>query len=327
MTYARPQKPRFFTDNVNAMKINGYAKTDIIGDEAGTFNTGYDEFDLFDLNPLNVGSWNTSGNTGTHIVISVDLGDSGFTTDYFACLNHNLNTAEGGIRIAYSGTPISAAGSGNSVVLDTQYLNATESGTPNQIEPSADGDTVFSFTARTERYWIIEIYDLTAFSGTDLEIGSFILGEMYSLPNAPDLNVTHDFSVDGVQISESIGGKRFSNPDWIKANNNSGTNYIPFRRDIGAQQLPGRERFSLSYSFISDDDLLPSNLGAPTGDNFATDVLAKTGWHTLPFIFTIDDTSTTQGDYMFARFMSNSFSITQVAWRVYNMAFSVEQEF
>ena len=327
MTYARPVNPIFFTDITNCLKINGGAKTDILTDRAGVYNSGSDKFDLFDLNPQNVCSFATSGNTTTHIVIEIDLGDSGASVDYCAILNHNLVTAEAEVRIAHRGVPIEVAGQGTEVASTVNILNSTTG--VDHIAGLADGDTMFSFTSSSDRYWSIEITDQTGFSATDLFMGAVMLGEKYSIPLSPDMNINHSFSFDGVNISTGLSGKRHSNPSWIKANNTTEAagNYIPFRLDVGAQQLPGRESYSLSYPVIQDTDLLPSDLGAPSGDSFAVNVMSKTGWNALPFIMGVDSTSTTQGDYIFCRFRDNSYSLTQIASKVHSTSFSVDQEF
>ena len=408
MTYARTLKPIFFTDAVNAMKLNGEAKAGMITDRLGSYNSGYDKFDLFDLNPQNVTSFDTSAATTTHILIEIDLGTSGYDIDYCALLNHNLATAEGTIRITHAAGPISAAGGGTTVgdsstppvevlnadtnplsgaVLDetitaietdwdvtdgsvftvgeyaliTNNDPATEvvaitgiaantltvvraqQGTSaltfdsafplrkyNCISPDADGDTIATFASSSDRYWAIEIIPSDgAFSATDLTMGAFMIGEKYSLPLSPDMNISHPFDTSGVNISVSVSGKRHSSPRWIKANNiTSGAgNYIPFRLGIGAKQIPGREGYSFNYSTLADTDLLPSDLGTPSGNSFVVNVMSKTGWNATPLIMGVDSTSTTQGDYMFCRFRENSFVITQMSAKAYSTAFSVDQEF
>ena len=328
MTYGRILRPKFYTDNINFLKINGKAKSDILTDRAGVYNSGYDVFDLFDLSPLNKTSFDTSGNTTTHIVIGIDLGDSGVDVDYFALLNHNLATAEGKIRIAHSSSAITTAGGGTIVANSVEILNSTLEGDPEVVAPAADGDTVFSFDSSSDRYWSIEIQDDTNFSATDLFMGCAMLGEMYTLPYSPDREKPNQFKMDGASILEGVGGKRFAGNRWIKGNLESvSTNYMPFRLDIGAQQLPGRESYSVSYSTIPDTDLMPSNIGAPSGNNLAVNVFSKTGWQVLPFIITRDSTSTSQGDYMFCRLMGNSYSFNETHYKVNSLSFTVEAEF
>lgn len=328
LTYARPTSPKFYTDTINWNKINGQAKGDILTDRSGVYNSGSDKYDLFDLNPQNVASFDTSANTTTHIVIGIDLGAFSHSIDYVAVMNHNLNTAEGAIRIAHSASPITTAGGGTEVANASAILNAAVGG-GTVIEPDDDGDTLYSFDASTDRYWSLEIEDITNFSATDLFIGSVMLGEMYSLPHAPDLNIVHSFSVDGANITESVGGKRHSNPRWIKANSSTVNvgNYIPFRLAAGALQIPGRERYSISYSTVTDTDIFPSDLSSILSETFIADVFSKTAWHVLPFIMSIDEDSTTEGDYIYCRFMDKSLSVTQIAYKTYTFAFGVEQEF
>jgi hypothetical protein len=406
LTYGRPAKPKFFTDNINAMRLHGRAKSSIVTARTGTYNTGYDIYDLFDLQPLNVTSFDTSANTTTHILIGIDLGTSAYDTNYFALLNHNLFTVEGTIRIAHDTSAITAAGGGTTVAALSVILNGAtnpdtgetideaittgetdwsvsngskftvgellycyntgldlsevvkvtniasnvltvtraQQGTTaivfgigqnrihryNCVTPAADYDTMFSFTSSSDRYWAIEIIPNDGvFSGTDLTMGAALLGEAYTMPFAPALEVRHGFNMGGVSVSGTMRGKRFSSSKWIKSNITTldAGNYIPFRTDVGAQQIPGRETYSMSYPYVTDTDLLPSDIGAPSGNNFAVNVFAKTGWNTLPFIFLIDSASTTQGDFMFARLAGDSYSVTQQAYQVYSLQFAVEQEF
>jgi hypothetical protein len=158
----------------------------------------------------------------------------------------------------------------------------------NTVTPAADYDTMFSFTSSSDRYWAIEIIPNDGvFSGTDLTMGAALLGEAYTMPFAPALEVRHGFNMGGVSVSGTMRGKRFSSSKWIKSNITTldAGNYIPFRTDVGAQQIPGRETYSMSYPYVTDTDLLPSDIGAPSGNNFAVNVFAKTGWNTLPVSF------------------------------------------
>ena len=403
MTFSRTLKPVFYPDAVNHMKLNGRAKSDILTDRTGSYNSGFDKFDLFDLNPQNLTSFDTSGNTTTHILIQIDLGTSAPDVDYVALLNHNLVSAEGTIRVAHSASTMSTAGAGTTIVSGTATLNGSwvpdsgetineavdnsetdidvsdgtkftvgeiirvsgGSGNENMligsivsntltvtraqqgssattfevgdnifryncVTPAADGDTLIDFTASSDRYWALEIIPSDGvFSATDLTIGAMMIGEQHTLSLSPDINVGHSFEMNGVNISTGISGKRHSSPNWIKASNTTWTtgNYIPFRLDVGTSQIPGREVYSFSYSFIDDTGFFPSDLGSPSGDNFIFDVMSRTAWQAVPLIMSVDSTSTTQGDYIFCRFRADSFNLTQVASSVYSTSFSVDQEF
>ena len=325
MTYARPLKPVFYTDTVNWFKINGRSKSSTVDLPDGAFNSGYDIYDVFDLNPQNLCSFNTGSGTA-HQVIAIDFGVS-VTLDSIVILNHNMNTAEATFRVAHSAVAIEGVGEGTDVEASGVAINASED--TGVITAAADGDSVFNFTAASDRYWVVEFMDDATYSATDLTVGAIMIGEEYSLPLAPDINIGHTFEAGGTNISTGLSGKRHSSPSWIKANNDSATgdNYIPFRTGTGAEQIPGREGYSVSYSIIEDTDLLPSDLASPKGDTFIHKVFSKTAWQTLPFVFGIDSTSTTLGDYLFCRLVGNSFSVSQIAYRVYATSFSVEQEF
>lgn len=327
MTYARPLKPMFYTDSINWLKINGRAKATTLTDRAGTYNSGYDKFDLFDLQPQNEVSFDTSGNVTTHILIQIDFGVA-VSCDSFSLLNHNLVSAEGRIRIAHSSGTMSAPGDGTVVSNVAVVLNGTEA--TEIVTPASDGDTVFTFDSASDRYWLLEIEDITNFSATDLTMGACLLGEHYTMPHNQDQSsLNHGFQMLGVSVAESEGGKRFANSRWTKANSASttATNYIPFRSGTGVNQIPGRESYSANFSFIADTDLLPSDLSSPVGDTFIHKVVSKLGLQTLPCVFTMDSTSTTQGDYIFGRLTGNSFNLTQQAHNLYSTGFTIEQEF
>jgi len=308
------------------MKLNGLAKSSILSLEVGAFNTGYDIYDPFDLQPQNLCSFNTGSGT-TNQVLALDFGVN-VTMDFVAILNHNLNTAAGSVRVAASATPITTAGGGTEATIDFAVLNAAIGG-GTVIEPAADGDTLYTFGAKTARYWSVEFADIATWTATDLTVGAIMVGAKHSLPLSPDINIGHGFDFSGVNISTGTSGKKHSNPSWIKANNTSatGTNYIPFRSGVGASQLPGREYYSLAYSIIADTSLLPSDLGAPSGSSFSVKVMSKTGWSACPMVMGVDSTSTTAGDYLFCRLIGNSFNMTQSSAQMHNIAFAVEQEF
>jgi hypothetical protein len=325
LTYSRILKPIFYTDSVNWMKLNGRAKSDTVSLPEGTFNTGYDIYDAFDLQPQNLCSFNTGSGT-EHQVIAIDFGVA-VTLDSIIILNHNMTTAEATFRVANSTSAIDTAGGGDVVQASGVAINAEED--TGVITSDTDGDSVFNFTAVSKRYWAVEFMDAATYSATDLTVGAIIIGLKYALPFSPDLSVGHGFGFDGVSISTGMSGKKHSSPRWIKANNTSATasNYIPFRAGVGATQIPGREYYSFSYSTVADTNLLPSNLGVPTGNSFTTDVMSKTGWNACPMVMGIDSTSTTIGDYLFCRFRESSLSMNQTAHQVLNTSFSVEQEF
>lgn len=326
MAYNRFLKPRFYTDSINWQASRGWSKASELALEVGSFNSGYSIYDAFDLNPFNLCSFDTSSGT-THQVLSIDQAVSARPVTFVAILNHNLNTAEGKIRIAHDTSAISTAGGGSPVGGTTVVFGGSESG--GIVTPDSDGDILITFTESGDRYWSIEFQDDATWSATDLTVGAIIIGEYYTMPHSPDQSIEHGFMTDGISVQETVGGKRYANANWVRGNDETyQANYMPFRRATGLRQMPGREYFSCSFSFLADTDMLPSNMKI-TGDtdDFAYDVFNKLNWQQFPCIFTPDSTSTTEGDYMFGRLAGNSFSLTQQAHNLYSTGFRIEQEF
>jgi hypothetical protein len=230
--------------------------------------------------------------------------------------SYNIFTTVSGLASVVNGTVDSDGGAGSEDVADPPY----------------DGSTIITFDEVTnKRYWAIEIEDDSAFSGTDLEMGLIQLGEVYTMPNAPDLAVKRSFSQDGVAVMESAGGKRYANARWLRGSTSTNNQFgQPFRVPYASylRRPSGRQLLDMQFSYINDTDLLTSDLEDITsGDTTIGDVWMKTGGELYPFIFTPDSTSTTSGDYLWARFGQNSLDMTQVANDVWNIKMRIEEEF
>lgn len=336
MTYGRFLKPRIFSDSINWNASRGWAKSSSCALNNNGWATGSSIYDVLDLNPINTGTLDTNGEDGTTArpYITFDQAVSSRPNTFVAILNHNLNAAGAKIRVASSSTEIDEydgeGGGGNDGVTVSgvsSIINGAVSS--NIVTPSADGDTLFTFTESGNRYWSIEFQGVGANFTADIEIGAIMIGEYYTMPHSPDQSIEHGFMTDGISIQETVGGKRYANANWVRGNDETyQANYMPFRRATGLRQMPGREYYSCSFSFLADTDMLPSNMKT-TGDtnDFAYDVFNKLNWQQFPCIFTPDSTSTTEGDYIFGRLAGNSFSLTQQAHNLYSTGFRIEQEF
>jgi len=328
MSYNRIAKPRFYMDTPN-WKIS---RGDNISGWSLLAGGGSAVTDLIDMKPLNRCSFDTSENPTTHIVLQWDTGVTSTADkfDYVAILNHNLKEAEGKIRVAYKATPFSGnAGDGTSVTNMTEVVNGTVSG--NVATPSYNGSTIVTFdevTANDGRYWAIEIEDDSNFSATDLEIGSIMLGEYYDMPHSPDLSVKRDFEYDGVTLHQSLGGGEYSTATHFGGDDfDSNLFGQPFRHrtTTSFRRTGGRMSYDMKFSYLNDTNLMPSDLSSPWGDSVFHDVWNKTSGRFNPFIFAVDGTSTTTGDYIFARFNQDSFNATQVAPQVWDMSVKIRE--
>jgi len=338
MTYQRILKPKFYVDTPN-WKISRGVDSGEFEKITGTFNTGSLVTDLIDMKPNNRCSFDTSANLTTHIILQWDSQTTSTADkfDYIAILNHNLNTADGRVRVAYKATAFTAAGQGTSVANMTSVVNGTVdsdggAGEDNVADPPYDGSTIITFdevTASNGRYWAIEIEDDANFSGTDLEIGLIMLGEAYTMSISPDLSVQRNISYEGVDIMQAIGGGEFANAQYLGGEDFTSNVFgQPFRRattGTANRRAGGRIGYNIKFSYLNDTDIMPSNFASPWGDSVFHDVWNKTNGVMIPFIFTPDSTSTTDGDYLFARFQQNSLQMTQVANNVWDISLSLRE--
>ena len=85
----------------------------------------------------------------------------------------------------------------------------------------------------------------------------------------------------------------------------------------------------MKFSYMSSDKIMPSAYDVTVGssETVVEDVWNKTNGSHLPFIFTQDNSSTDESDYMFARFAQNSLNMTQVAPDVFDISMKIEEEF
>ena len=330
MAYNRVLKPAFYPCTMNWMRSRGVGAFSKI---AGTYNGSPNDYELIDMKPANRVSFDTSGNTTTHIVLQFDTGvTSSMPINFCAILNHNLVAADGKIRIAYDTSALSA-GTGTTVTVlntgDTPLVNGTESS--NIVTPTYNGSTIINFTeVSNKRYWAIEIEDISSFSGTDLEIGTILLGEAYVMPMSPDLSVSRNISFDGIDIQTAAGGGEFGNARYITGNDSTTAfNLQPFREAGGSsafRAMGGRWNVGMNFSFLNDTDLMQSNISSGgSADTVLHDIYNKTAGRLKPFVFGVDSTSTVLGDYMFARFVDDGLNTTQVANNTWSAKMNVRE--
>jgi len=222
-------------------------------------------------------------------------------------------------------------------ITPTAVVNATvdsdggNTGTESCVDPPYNGSTIFTFdeiTGTDGQYWAVEIEPDSAFSATDLEIGCLMMGEYYDMPHSPDLSIKRNFEYDGVVVQQSIGGGEFANATHFGGDDfESNVFGQPFRQrtTTNARRSGGRMSYDMKFSYLQDTDLMPSDLSIPYGDTVFHDVWNKTSGRFNPFIFAVDGTSTTTGDYIFARFNQDSFNATQVAPQIWDISLKIRE--
>ena len=336
--------PRFYVDEINYLMSRGVAQNgnfDVIATHGGngfmgTFTTG-SEAELFDMNPLNKCTFDTSADTDGHVVITIDTQSTSTVKNFVAILNHNMNAADAKVLVKGSNTlaHVQAVNMGSATAMDTpvEVINA-DAIASSIITPATDGSTIVKFTDQTFRYWGIQFEGNSSntFGSTDLFVGSIMLGEYYEMPHAPDLDIRRMISYNRLNdLQESHGGQRFSN---LKSYGRtaSSTSKSPFTTaSNGYDMYGGRIIYDMKFSFLTNTELMPDEYDViADDDNFVSDVWNKTNGNHLPFIFSIDKDSEgndAESEHIFGRFANNSLDMTQVAPEIYNISLTVEEEF
>ena len=218
---------------------------------------------------------------------------------------------------------------------------------------SYDGFSIGSFDADNFYGIGIKIKSSTSF-------GSIVLGTYYDMPHSPDLNLIMSRESGGIKNIETKGGASLSNsfyngsPKWGEL----GAWELSIEGNATANQelsYKSRRIWDLSFSYLQDSDLFPeiSNLnyyqaydidgiayGGDTevnelnktllyGNDFYSQVLLKTNFGQLPFIFNPagGGNAPNHSPDMFAicKFDMNSFQFKQVANGVYNVKLKIRE--
>ena len=365
---------RFLTDQISYLMSRGIAQdgnfdVTATGGSGATATRGVQtgsEAELFDMRPLNKVDFDTSGDTDSQVLITIDTQSTTLKKSYIAILNHNLVSAVGKIRI-FAGDAASdvasvdgtAADTGDinwSSVTTTEVVNADaiaatsiSSGTYDNksivIEPDTDGSTIIRFAEQTLRYWGIQFEGKTndtsathhdgTWGSTNLSIGCICVGRVYDSTHAPDLNITRMISYNRMNdLQESYGGQRFSNLKSFGRTAGS-TSKSPFTTGSnGYDSYGGRIIYDMSFSFLDSTNLMPDEYHiVAADDSFVADVWNMTNGNHLPFIFSIDkssegsDADNAESEHIFGRFANNSLDMAQVAPNVFNMKLTIEEEF
>tara|TARA_R100001082_G_scaffold4772_4_gene3431 strand:+ start:1853 stop:2959 length:1107 start_codon:yes stop_codon:yes gene_type:complete len=359
--------PRFYVDYLSYLLSRGITQNgnfDITATNTttkfmGTFTTG-SEPELFDMNPLNLVTFDTSADTDAHVLLTINKQDATQKINYIAILNHNLATSVGKIRIfagdeatdvaQIDGTGCEIDSSGinwdnnvpvQAVNADTITVATGQGSTYNDksvvIEPATNGTTIFTFAETNLQYWGIQFEGNTTNTGvsingtwgsTDFSVGGIIMGEYYDMPVSPDLSLKRSISFDGVEVQESLGGQKYSNTT-THGRLASSTSKSPFSISSNPHNIyGGRLSYDMNFSYLASTDVMPDEYSSiqQTDDAVIEDVWNKTNGNALPFIFSSDNTSTSESDHIFARFDQNSLSMKQVALNTYNINLKLTEE-
>ena len=347
MGHNRIATPRAFVDLISYNLAHGWSALANItalqddGSTPVTFDTG-SIIEMFDMKPSN------------HVVIDKENQqfyiqyDTEFSTDtlaessFLAILNHNLHTADAVVTVATddasnfaSPTIVSTTGS------HTKVINAAADAVSTDLDPATNGWTLITWPTQesNNRYLRITFTsdtNATTDFAADILIGSILFGEIVDWNHPPQQGITTTVDYDGTSLQQSIGGSTYANsthfgqPTWAATTpwniKDSATQYT-----YSFQRRYGRLNHSMQFSHLTDTDVFaPNQHGTTASDWFDSDNLHASfyqrilGQH-LPFLFTIDGTSTTEGDYGLFRLANSGFTSTQVAHRVWDVALDITE--
>ena len=333
--------PRFYTDHINYLMSRGLALSgnfDLISDGGylvTTINSG-SAAELVDMKPLNKVVLDTAGrDIQCAVLINVDTQSTTTTKSFIAVLNHNCKSANARFRIAASNTESHV----NNINFNTPTLSpdctdvVNGSAATQVITPAADGSTIVTFAESSLQYWGIQFEGATTFhASTDLFVGCILIGEVYDMPNSPNMAVTRRISFEDLNtVNQSEGGQRYSNLRSY-GRTASSTSKSPFTTaSNGYDTYGGRIVYDMGFSFLTSANVMPDEYHTVSADdNFISDVWNMTNGNHLPFIFSVDKDSAgadAESEHIFARFTNSSLDMTQVSHKLWDINLSIEEEF
>ena len=311
MAYQQVGTPRFYVDNISWLMSLG---------------VGVPEFEANNLYGFN------ASNPYKRIVTDADVNE---TAMYF-----RFDYKKDGIKIpmtipynfcAFLGHELSTTNTGtddyNYITFDI-VIPPTETENEQRISPtyssdipsinwnpsieinsdiSYDGFSIFNFQELLDEHYSTYIQVSEVVLDRNIQFGRFIAGKSYTLPHAPDLNLSLSYEY-GTKTIETRGGASLSNSFYSKP---------PMWGNLAAWELGdgsenqnlgrnGRKIWDLSFSFLSQEDTFPKydqlNMLATStpaesqpdqytlqgSNDFYTQVVRKTNGGQLPFIFQPD---------------------------------------
>jgi|TARA_R100000081_G_scaffold92165_1_gene72980 hypothetical protein len=337
------RKPRFYVDRVNYLLNRGRSisqsceiQATSTGNNTVGLKSGSVVADLIDMKPLNQATFDTSASATTQadtVVTRFDFAFGSYRTNFIAILNHNMKSADAKFKVGYgTESQVETIGfTGGTVITPTVALNGTVGS--NVVTPQSDGHTLITFTSAGSSDWGIQFEgsDGSNFDGTnDLKIGCILIGEYYDMPHSPDLSVKRSIKFDKAKIQESLGGQRYSNMSSygkIYSSDQSKSPFHDYTSNGERGMYGGRISYDMKFSYLNSTDIMPDDYSSFNDNSVVDDIWSATHGSHTPFIFTQDGTSTSESDYLFARFAQNSLDMTQVAPDVFNIAMKIEEEF
>ena len=289
---------------------------------------GSDIFELFEVGNKVTVSGSTSNN-GTFTILSKPDNDTLYVSESIT------DESAGDTVTVTTVTNVTTTGS------HTKVINAAADAAAGWIDPANNGWTLITWTdvgtTGTNQYKRITIEDDAGGAGSDfdqpVQLGAIMMGEFIDFPNSPDLDVGFNIDYDGTKMLTTAGGSSYASSSHFGAPSWAATNPWVLTTETGAEVYKlarhyGRRSYDMNFSYVADTNLFQSNMRAAAGtmvdgsDLYSQFYHKSLGQH-IPFIFTIDGTSTSEGDYGLYRLSDGGLNTRQVAHRAWNTSLSL----
>ena len=266
--------PRFYVDMVSFLHATG---------QIGWDATNKGGVDLLYMNPSNPNYANYSSETFFVIGHPNDNPPkTSFPINFCALLNHNFASDTNRVEVIGK-KGLANQDNTNLRLHDVGYTNVLNTfSSNNNISPSFNGTSIFTFTEQDEYWRSFEIYYGDGWDNDNHQLGSMVIGKYWDAPNSPDLSLTMSRRFEGIKRQKTIGGKTLANiyydgPTEWSMNGPEGVvyKYPPFELDTRAYVdtegyridyrsksglgRKGLRSWNLTFSYISEDDMWMDN--------------------------------------------------------------------
>ena len=181
-----------------------------------------------------------------------------------------------------------------------------------------------------------EADEIQAVFHSEANCGAVSFGEYYDMPHSPDVSLTLSYEYDGIKEQTTKGGSTLSNATYIKPADWGSRGAWQLGDNINYRS--GRRVWSLSFSYITPDDIFPVNattsnpLDANPDDNtllngtdFFSVVWNRTLAGHLPFIFQPDNSDNSTQNFAICKFDQNSLKVTQASPLLYSISLKIKE--
>jgi hypothetical protein len=210
------------------------------------------------------------------------------------------------------------------------------------------GNTVFSGDMiagdmSTVGYMIADtpnrITRITDSSAGKITAGSVLIGTYYNFPVSPDLSLSLSYDYEGIKETTTLGGSTLTNIRYNTPRKWGTLGAWEFTGGNPNVARSGRRVWDISFSYISDNNIFPTNLALTNNDgdtsteNSTSNTLLEddtfqrvihlTNGGQIPFIFQPD--SADNQVFAIAKFSQQSFKFDQVANNIYSVSLKIRE--